>query len=133
MEDTMALPSTDEGNGPESDKFNNELDILIHSLWAYVSGESFDTQLVTAPNWVEIAKLTEQLLNIMAASEDASEWFSDLHESPQAFALILMNQFPMGPDERALPKRHWFDIAEEIGPDYAQAMYHASVFMTKVA
>jgi len=119
----------DSGDGPTSDEFNNELDILIQTMWSKLGAEY--VEIISAPNFIEIAKLTERLLNIMAESADAAEWFSELRESPKAFGYLIMGQFPLGPDD--MPKRHFFDIADEIGPDYAQALYHASVFMTKVA
>lgn len=34
--------------------------------------------------------------------------------------------------DRAL-KLNWIDIAEELGPEYTQGLYHAAVFATKVA
>ena len=37
------------------------------------------------------------------------------------------------PDGEQINKRAWLDIAELIGPDHAQLLYHGAVFATKVA
>lgn len=83
------------------------------------------------PVYIETMRLVNDLINALADAPDASEWFDEIHPSPQAVAFLLEGCFPMGPGKVA--KRFWFEVAENLGKEYSQGVYHAAVFMTKVA
>lgn len=62
--------------------------------------------------------------------------FKQEKPDPIRLAQTLMDCFGAGPDRPladANEKKFWVDVAEHMGPDYCQAMYHAAVFMTRVA
>ena len=86
---------------------------------------------------IEAVRLAYWLLNIASEGDDVPEYRSNVKLNGIALGQVIMEH--TDPDlGRISPmtykdKRLWFDVAEHIGPDYAQGMYHAATFVTKVA
>ena len=79
---------------------------------------------------IEAVRLAYWLLNIASEGDDVPEYFSDVKLNGIALGQVIMEH--TNPDG-LVKKRLWFDVAEHIGPDFAQGMYHAAVFVSKVA
>ena len=80
--------------------------------------------------YIEAARLAYWLLNLTAQGDDVPEYFDEEKLSGIALGQVIMEHTN---PEGNVNKRVWFDAAEHIGPDYAQGMYQAAVFVTKVA
>jgi len=52
---------------------------------------------------------------------------------PKSTANSLMYLLHDSVGEEPLDKHYWLSVAEHLGPDYAQTLYRAAVFVTKVA
>ena len=46
---------------------------------------------------------------------------------------IMSGPLYEGINGHTFDEHYWLDVAQELGPDYCQALYHAAVFNTKVA
>lgn len=86
----------------------------------------------------ELASLSGDVFNniVINSSEQyktacLAEDFAGVKLSPIALGQLLMETID-SPDD-PVNKAYWLQVAEHIGPDYAQALYHAAVFTTKVA
>ncbi len=79
---------------------------------------------------IEAVRLAYWLLNIASEGDDVPEYYADVKLNGIALGQIIMEH--TNPDG-LVKKRLWFDVAEHIGPDFAQGMYHAAVFVSKVA
>jgi hypothetical protein len=77
--------------------------------------------------------------NAMDHSDDTDtrlDFLSSLsHKLPEELVpeLILQLIGRMQPVDGPLNKSFWLNVAETLGPDWAQALYHGAVFATKVA
>ena len=79
---------------------------------------------------IEAVRLAYWLLNIASEGDDVPEYRADIKLNGIALGQVIMEH--TNPDGY-VNKRLWFDTAMHIGPDYAQGMYHAAVFVSKVA
>ena len=78
----------------------------------------------------EAVRLAYWLLNIASEGDDVPEYHNDEKLNGSALGQVIMEHTN---PEGNVNKRVWFDAAEHMGPDYAQGMYQAAVFVTKVA
>jgi len=88
-----------------------------------------DEHLVTPPEYIEGVRLAFYLLNAAAEGDQPADYFSDNKLTGVALGQLIMEH--TNPDEMA-NKRLWLEVAEWMGPDYAQGLYHTAVFVTKV-
>ena len=98
------------------------LDAIRHALRHHAD--------LNPPDYIELARLAGEILDFLSSTPDSAEWYTNVVLSAPAFGQLLMEN--IDPD-RLGHKRFWFEVAEHIGPDYAQGLYHAAVFTTKVA
>ena len=99
-----------------------------------VRGHLFRTDLNRPSELIEAVKLAYWLLNIASEGDDVPEYRSDVKLNGIALGQVIMEH--VDPDDRyklSANKRLWFDVADHMGPDYAQGMYHAATFVTTVA
>ena len=89
-----------------------------------------DTSNNRPSEYIEAIRLAYWLLNIASEGDDVSEYHRDEKLNGIALGQVIMEH--VDPDF-GVKKRLWFNVAEHIGPDYAQGMYHAAVFVSKVA
>ena len=103
-----------------------ELNVAIKN----VRGCLFRTDLNRPSELIEAVRLAYWLLNIASEGNDVPEYSSYVKLNGIALGQVIMEH--TNPDG-LVKKRLWFDVAEHIGPDFAQGMYHAAVFVSKVA
>ena len=93
-----------------------------------------DTSNNRPSEYIEAVRLAYWLLNIASEGDDVPEYRSDVKLNGIALGQVIMEH--VDPDDRyklSANKRLWFDVADHMGPDYAQGMYHAATFVTKIA
>ena len=87
--------------------------------------------------YIEAARLAYWLLNLTAQGDDVPAYFNEEKLNGIALGQVIMEHTDpeQGRNNHMTmhDKRLWFDAAEHMGPDYAQGMYHAAVFVSKVA
>lgn len=97
---------------------------------------SFDDHPDTRP--FSVAKDVAMMFNIVSTEmigNCACEHLDGIQLEPEVLAKLLMIAINSAEVERItdLDLNYWKKVAEFMGPEYAQGLYHAAVFCTKVA
>ncbi len=82
--------------------------------------------------YIEALRLAYWLLNIASEGDDVAEYYTEFDKRLNGIALGQVIMEHTNPDG-LVNKRLWFDVGNHIGPDFAQGLYHAAVFASKVA
>ncbi len=91
----------------------------------------FENPINNRPSeYIEAVRLAYWLLNIASEGDDVTEYQVGDKLNGIALGQVIMEH--TNPDG-LVNKRLWFDVGNHIGPDFAQGLYHAAVFTSKVA
>ncbi len=82
--------------------------------------------------YIKAVQLAYWLLNIASEGDDVAEYYTEFNKRLNGVALGQVIMEHTNPDG-LVNKRLWFDVGDHIGPDFAQGLYHAAVFTSKVA
>ena len=124
------MPSIDD-NGLTEAKDNTK-ERQLNDAIKVVKDNLSKTNLNRHSEYIEAVRLAYWLLNIASQGDDVAEYFTFVEEKLNGIALGQVVMEHTNPDG-LVNKRLWFDAAEHMGPDFAQGMYQAAVFVTKVA
>ncbi len=136
MRDTLAKPN-EESDLDYIELWYEDREKMLAEAVRHIKHVLEDTSDNRPSELIEAVRLAYWLLNIASEGDDVPEYNSNAKLNGTALGQVIMEH--TNPDlgrshsMTREEKRLWFDVAEHIGPDYAQGMYHAAVFVSKVA
>ena len=136
MRDTLAKPN-EESDLDYIELWYEDREKMLAEAVRHIKHVLEDTGDNRPSELIEAVRLAYWLLNIASEGDDLPEYSCGERLNGIALGQVIMEHtnpdLGRGHSMTREEKRLWFDVAEHIGPDYAQGMYHAAVFVSKIA
>lgn len=123
--------NTDDMTDDEYEAMHERWEAGIDAFRLILGEMSRDRDSIRPSEYIEFARMAKTMLECVAHSGDSPEYMSECRVDGTTLGEFLLQN--LGQCDGPIDKRKWFDVAEVLGPDWAQVLYHAAVFTTKVA